>query len=425
MLPPEEDITNYTWWNGQAEPKKGKWYYLLEEPFTFTLDLRNGAKSDPGVEEIKELIIDNFTLYYAAKNVQDGTGTISLKELIDNSTTTTKNECEVTANGDGTYKVEITGLGTYTVNGDRVQYALQYGDKDGIPYSNIKLPATGVSEDNNDWLTVEYKTQGVNNDKVFHGDTMVLTLQGHTTYTANKVWLDMDDKGKRPKGHFELWRYRAGKGETWKQASPVRDGENILKVELDTEKNQTIRFVDANGQPIQLDKYGPEGYEYVYVCKEIIEPEESSDYEQVFGKVNDDGTVTDTPPEGMEGVERQEGNISYTHLLLVGEDDKQINYQIVEVSTPDGYNRLTEPIAVSFEALTTEKPALSWTISGNKLLASEVTYTIHNNQYFQTINTGAGGFFWPGVAGAGAACAGVWYLAGRKRRKHNKRHSDR
>lgn len=120
-----------------------------------------------------------------------------------------------------------------------------------------------------------------------------------------------------------------------------------------------------------------------------------------------------------------EGKVSYTHLLLVGEKGEQINYQIVEVSTPDGYNRLTEPIAVSFEALTTEKPALSWTISGNKLLASEVTYTIHNNQYFQTINTGAGGFFWPGVAGAGAACAGVWYLAGRKRRKHNKRHSDR
>lgn len=121
----------------------------------------------------------------------------------------------------------------------------------------------------------------------------------------------------------------------------------------------------------------------------------------------------------------EDGKVSYTHLLLTDENGTQISYRIVEVSTPDGYNRLTEPIAVSFEALTTEKPALSWTISGNKLLASEVTYTIHNNQYFQTINTGAGGFFWPGVAGAGAACAGVWYLAGRKRRKHNKRHSDR
>lgn len=303
MLPPEEDIPNYTWWNGQAEPKKGKWYYLLEEPFTFTLDLRNGAKSDPGVEEIKELIIDNFTLYYAAKNVQDGTGTISLKELIDNSTTTTKNECEVKKNTDGTYTVEITGLGTYTVDGERVQYAIQYGDKDGTPYSNIKLPATGVSEDSNDWLTVEYKTQGVNNEKVFHGDTMVLTLQGHTTYTAYKEWLDMGDKGKRPKGRFELWRYRPGI-ESWSQASPVRNADGkILQVTLDTQKNS--QTIDFGG--VQLDKYGPEGYEYIYVCKEIIEKEGSSDYEQVFGTVGDDGKVTPDPlPSGET---RENGNI--------------------------------------------------------------------------------------------------------------------
>ena len=121
--------------------------------------------------------------------------------------------------------------------------------------------------------------------------------------------------------------------------------------------------------------------------------------------------------------ETNAGKVSYTHLLLVGEKGEQINYQIVEVSTLDGYNRLTSPIPVSFE--TTDKPTdLHWTI-GSKFIASKVTYTVHNNQYFQTINTGAGGFFWPGVAGAGAACAGVWYLAGRKRRKHNKRHSDR
>ena len=305
---PEKNIPDYTWWDtttGQDPDKKDDWYYLLEEPFTFTLDLRNGAKGDPDTDTIKDLIVKNFTLYYAAKNVPDGTGTISLKDLI--NALTTKNECEVTANGDGTYKVEITGLGTYTVNGDRVQYALQYGDKDGIPYSNINLPADGVSEDNNDWLTVEYKTQGVNNDKVFHGDTMVLTLQGHTTYTAYKKWLDMDDTKQRPTGRFELWRYRAGKGETWEKASPVRDGENILTVELNTEKDQTIEFVDASGKSVQLDKYGPEGYEYVYVCKEILDS--AGNYEQVFGKVNEDGTVTDTPPEGMEGVERQEGNI--------------------------------------------------------------------------------------------------------------------
>ena len=136
-----------------------------------------------------------------------------------------------------------------------------------------------------------------------------------------------------------------------------------------------------------------------------------------------DDKVCKAEPVNARQTTGEDGKLSYTHLLLTDENGTQISYQIVEVSTPDGYNRLTEPIPVSF--VTIEKPAdLYWTITGG-YLASEVTYTVHNNQYFQTINTGAGGFFWPGVAGAGAACAGVWYLAGRKRRKHNKRHSDR
>ncbi|WP_296626447.1 Cna B-type domain-containing protein [uncultured Negativibacillus sp.] len=294
---PEEDIPNYTWWNGQAESKKGKWYYLLEEPFSFTVDLRNGAKGDPDTGTIKDLIVKNFTLYYAAKNVQDGTGTINLAKLLQNDSSI---DCNVDKDDNGNYIVKITGLGTYTVNGDRVQYAVQYNDEK-VDVSKINLPATGIG-DEGDWLTVEYKTQGVNNDKVFHGDTMVLTLQGNTTYKANKVWLDMDDKGKRPTGRFELWRYRPGK-ETWDQASPVRgaDGQ-ILTVKLDTDKDtQVIDF------STQLDKYGPEGYEYIYVCKEIIEKEGSSDYEQVFGTVGDDGKVTPDPlPSGET---RENGNI--------------------------------------------------------------------------------------------------------------------
>ena len=80
-----------------------------------------------------------------------------------------------------------------------------------------------------------------------------------------------------------------------------------MTVELDTEGDQIIQFVDASGKPIQLDKYGPEGYEYVYVCKEIIETEGSSDYEQVFGKVGEDGKVTPDPlPSGET---RENGNI--------------------------------------------------------------------------------------------------------------------
>lgn len=147
-------------------------------------------------------------------------------------------------------------------------------------------------------------------------------------------------------------------------------------------------------------------------------------YKDTAGNWKDiDDTVCKAEPVNAQQTTGEDGKVSYTHLLLTDENGTQISYRIVEVSTRDGYNRLTEPIPVSF--VTTDKPADPYWKVTDGYLASEVTYTIHNNQYFQTINTGAGGFFWPGVAGAGAACAGVWYLAGRKRRKHNKRHSDR
>lgn len=300
MLPPEEDIPNYTWWDsttGQDPGKEDNWYYLLEEPFTFTVNLRNGEEVDPDEEVIRQLILNNFSLYYKATNVVDGTGTINLAKLLQQDSSL---GCNVEKDGNGNYIVKITGLGTYTVNGDRVQYAVQHNDEE-VDVSNIKLLATGIG-DEGDWLTVEYKTQGVNNEKVFDGDTMVLTLQGHTTYTANKDWMDMGDTEQRPSGYFELWRYRPGK-ETWDQASPVRgaDGQ-ILTVQLDT-ANKT-QVIDFN---TQLDKYGPEGYEYVYICKEVIIKKTTANYEQVFGKVGKDGKVTDTLPQGM--TERETGNI--------------------------------------------------------------------------------------------------------------------
>ena len=296
---PKNDVPNYTLWDtdnvaGGTQMQTPGWYYLLEEPFTFTVELRNGAGTDPGTSVIRNLIINNFTLYYEAKDIQGGTGEIPLSNLLDSGST--ENDCVVTAKGDGTYEVKITGLGTYTANGDRVQYALHTNE------NAVRLENTGIG-DTGDWLDVEYKTNGVVNTQLFDEDMLVLTLQGTTEYEANKVWLD-DGTATRPEGRFELWRYRPGK-ETWKQASAVRDADGkILTVELSiVNEEQTINFGN-----VQLDKYGPEGYEYTYICKEILEDtSDAGNYEQVFGEVDVDGNVTDTLPQGM--TERETGNI--------------------------------------------------------------------------------------------------------------------
>ena len=67
---------------------------------------------------------------------------------------------------------------------------------------------------------------------------------------------------------------------------------NFLELDLDTASDeQEIRFEN-------LEKYDPEGYEYFYVIKEYLDTttpagEEAVGYEQVFGKVEADGTITD------------------------------------------------------------------------------------------------------------------------------------
>ena len=291
---PKNDVPNYTLWDtdnvaGGTQMQTPGWYYLLEEPFTFTVELRNGAGTDPGTSVIRNLIINNFTLYYEAKDIQGGTGEIPLSNLLDSGST--ENDCVVTAKGDGTYEVKITGLGTYTANGDRVQYALHTNG------NAVRLENTGIG-DTGDWLDVEYKTNGVVNTQLFDEDMLVLTLQGTTEYEANKVWLD-DGTAKRPEGRFELWRYTDG--QSWKEASAVRDDRGqVLTVEIKTGDNQQIHF------PAALEKYGPEGYKYIYICKEIIETPGSANYEQVFGSVDQDGKVTDTLPAGET---RETGNI--------------------------------------------------------------------------------------------------------------------
>ena len=117
-------------------------------------------------------------------------------------------------------------------------------------------------------------------------------MTGEKDYNSKKVWLDEGGgTSKRPAGELQLWRYRAGQSYT--TAAAVRDpGTNeILTVNLDP-KGGDIRFEDLIDIRI-------EGYEYIYVVREYMESttkegEPADAYEQVFGTVQEDGTVDDT-----------------------------------------------------------------------------------------------------------------------------------
>ena len=140
------------------------------------------------------------------------------------------------------------------------------------------------------------------------------------------------------------------------------------------------------------------------------------------------------PPEesGLQPGQVKTGNV------LVHDEEKKgcalfnqlmtgYDYRIVEVSVPEGYNKLDKPVEISLPYETTkENPAGKakpfYEIGGKKYYA-EVTLLIENNTGITMPLTAGSGFFLPGIAGlllVGAA--GIWYVIGEeKKRKASKK----
>ncbi len=192
--------------------------------------------------------------------------------------------------------LQITGLPRYNLDGSRTSYTLNMGtDENGEPWTSL---APDFLEPG-DYLEVTYDNSQVpnySNDtaQVYSGGILRLTLKGETDFEAQKVWLDPENTSPtdRPGGEFQLWRYREGSG--YQTAAVVRDAAGeILSVGIDTAEDP-FAIVFGSGEGVEkLPKYDSEGYRYIYVVREYLEGEHAGDYEQVFGKVGADGTVSD------------------------------------------------------------------------------------------------------------------------------------
>lgn len=140
---------------------------------------------------------------------------------------------------------------------------------------------------------------------------MTLRPMGQTSYDADKVWLDGNNKDNRPETTFSLWRYSTNS--SYSHAAQVQlnavisgtsnPGSSVNAVEFVTvtipEKSEGA--VDLNqllrskyGDAIdQLPKYDPDGYPYIYALRE---DSSLTGYETVYGTVDANGAVTDTAP---------------------------------------------------------------------------------------------------------------------------------
>ncbi len=159
-----------------------------------------------------------------------------------------------------------------------------------------------------DYYQVAYDNAGAPNHgsdttALYNGGTATIIHAGTTSFDATKVWLD-EDPSDRPATEYTLWRYSLD-GSTAANAAQVRatDG-SFVTLSMSAKENQELgedSSVDlgeklyekySDGDGLQLAKYDPNGYPYIYLLRESS----PDGYERVYGSVGEDGSVTDTAP---------------------------------------------------------------------------------------------------------------------------------
>ena len=297
-----------------AEGEDGQRYYMLTQEYTFTI---KGNIGDDPLEQIfganfadKEHADDfHFGAMIDNKYVDDPQQFPSIAEMVQ-SFAERGRKFTVEFSEDGKTATITAVLPMYDVNNSPIVYYIQFQDHHEGPagqdyfqpsYNNSGSPSHGSST-----------------TLLHDGGTMTLRPMGQTSYDADKVWLDGDNKDNRPATTFSLWRYSTNS--SYSQAAQVQlnavtsgtsnPGSSMNAVEFVTvtipEKSDST--VDLNkllrekyGDAIdQLPKYDPDGYPYIYALREDSSLE---GYETVYGTVGSDGAVTDTAPnyEDTEG----------------------------------------------------------------------------------------------------------------------------
>ena len=265
-------------------------YYILETSLTFTARVYQG-NAGHDTDAIREAFLEQFYLdasytgnrhqYFQLASVRDdghfGDNADASPDLI---------------------TVTVTNLWRYNLDNTRITYSI----REGTPETDVDNRLTGIdSLDEGDYFAVSYDNSAVPSfshitNTVHSGGILKLTLTGTITYKATKVWLD-DDATERPDAVFELWRFRSG--ESYSTASLVRKADGTpytAELSGSAEDSYTIEFPGAGDDVEALPKYDPEGHRYRYVVREYLSGANAGLYEQVFGSVAADGTVTDTLP---------------------------------------------------------------------------------------------------------------------------------
>ena len=196
---------------------------------------------------------------------------------------------------------------TDTADGCVIEGDLPIYNEQGLPIVYF-VKYKGVQE-GKDYYQVSYDnsasdSHGSATDAVYVGGSMTLRHAGTTEYHGTKVWLD-NNNAQRPGATFTLWRYSINGGSA---ATASQVSLSSLQTDANAASGYATVTIPAGGSSTvdlsqllkdtygdimtQLPKYDPDGYPYVYALRE----DAIAGYEQVFGSVGANGTVTDTVP---------------------------------------------------------------------------------------------------------------------------------
>ena len=199
----------------------------------------------------------------------------------------------------------------YDLNGLPIEYKVTYGGP----------------QEGSDYYQATYKNSASGNhgsdvNAMWNGGTLTLTHAGTTQFDATKDWQD-NGEGNRPQNGvtYTLWRYStqalpstSGTGGTgvapavedpYATAAQVKiDGRFATVTMTDMTKNTFSignLFIEKFGtendkgeKVLDLPKYDPEGYPYIYAVRE----DQVDKYEQIFGDYNEEtGLYEDQSPQ--------------------------------------------------------------------------------------------------------------------------------
>ena len=302
---------------GETPERAPGWYYVLLTDFRFEAGLRWGTLgSAPGITDatlralaLKNSEEDEKTLYELSNSSGEEEPQLKIErhegDDPDNPTDAT---------------ITISRLWKYNLDGEEIDYWVEEtGENPDKKIDGDELEEAGL--DAGDYFAISYDNAAAPNyggvtDRLHDGGSLYLTLSGTKEYKATKVWVDSGDAEKRPSGTFQLWRFR--ENESYTTAAPMRDDKSgaVITFELDTKPDggtyEISSTLEGAGILGDLPKYDSEGFEYIYVLREYLDPTEGADsYEQVFGEIQEDGNVEDTLigyPNGVQ--EREDGDIN-------------------------------------------------------------------------------------------------------------------